>query len=733
MRNMVPMRLSMIALAALAALSAHAVVLGNVRNAVYVGKAFNANIELSDYQTQSLCISTELSYGDSRISGTTHTLKGTTLRVRNTTPIYEPIVTLMVTADCANPVTRKYTLFAEAPMVMAPAELEDEAETSDNSSAKATRRRQDTDNFFGVAGGPTLGSESVPVIARVKPPKRKVRAPAQARPTAKRSLGSYGSASISSPNTESSLAADSATPQIEADSRPRLELGNFDWTLSDPGLRASPELLSLGAETDPSAREIARARWAALSAQMDGLANDATLHATQQDFLSLTEQIKTRDQQIATLRAQLVAQENAGLKWRDVLPWLLGLLLLGAAALLTQRWRKARARTQRKNERQKEVWWQHEDGLVDQSEATNEGPTRQTSGAGAANNRATRFTEQMPVPEVQDLDKASASQEFPEFFVSGLDEAALFIGSNQARQATEVLLDTQQQVDFFLALGQYDKAIDILKNHINENAETSPLVYLDLLNVYNIAGRESSFEELRQNFNQLFNANVPDFANYRVNSRGLETYGNVIARIQTHWNTPKVINLIEESVFRRPGETSEEAFDPLAYRELLMLYGIAIETNETESNLYRLKSQQSEALSAAPAASASSIDFTADGIDMPEFSSTIPVSDFHIEDEGNTALSPLSAAEPSFSAFAPTQAGNDSLVDLDLGAAHSGESLDFDLGLALGDDSAVDFDLSQSAPLEGMSITMGSDLDFSLDDELTTPTPKIKRGHQAKK
>ena len=118
---------------------------------------------------------------------------------------------------------------------------------------------------------------------------------------------------------------------------------------------------------------------------------------------------------------------------------------------------------------------------------------------------------------------------------------------------------------------------------------------------------------------------------------------------------------------------------------------------------------------------------------MPEFSSTIPVSDFHIEDEGNTALSPLSAAEPSFSAFAPTQSGDDSLVDLDLGAAHSGESLDFDLGLALGDDSAVDFDLSQSAPLEGMSITMGSDLDFSLDDELTTPTPNIKRGHQAKK
>lgn len=726
MRNLLHMRRSLIALAALAAFSAQAVVLGNIRNTVYVGKAFNANIELSDYQSPSLCISTELYYGESRLSATSHTLKGNTLRVRNSTPIYEPIVTLTVTADCTNPVTRKYTLFAEAPMVIAPAEIEDELAQSDAASApaKAPRRREDTDNFFGVAGGPTLGSESVPAIApSPKPSKRKARAATQTRTAPKRNLGSYGSASISGSNTPSALAAESTAPQLDADARPRLELSNFDWTISDPGLRASPELLSVGGNTDPAAREIARARWAALSAQIDGLASDASLHATQQDFLGLTEQIKTRDEQIATLRAQLHAQENSGIKWRDVWPWLIGLLLVAALIPVGKRWRKVRARAQRKQERQKEVWWQHEDGLVDHDSVDMPPPV---ASVGSGQNRATRFTEQLPVPEVQDLDKASASKEFPEFFVSGLDEAAMFVGGNQSRQATEVLLDTQQQVDFFLALGQYDKAIDILKNHINENDETSPLVYLDLLNVYNIAGRESSFEELRTKFNQLFNANVADFANYRVNSRGLETYENVIARIQTHWNTPKVINLIEESVFRRSGVASEEAFDPLAYRELLMLYGIAIETSETESNLYRVKPQQQAEVNHEH--SSNSIAFTTDELDPPAFSSTIPVSDFDLEDEGNTALSPLSAAEPSFSAFTSPQGGGDSLVDLDLGAAHSGESLDLDLGLALADDSAIDFDLSQSAPLEGMSITMGTDLDFSLDDEPATPAPGSKKG-----
>ena len=719
MRNLQHMRRSLIALAALAAISAQAVVLGNIRNAVYVGKAFNANIELSDYQGESLCISTELHYGDTRLSATSHTLKGNTLRVRNSTPIYEPIVNLTVTADCTNPVTRKYTLFAEAPMVIAPVEVEEELAPSEsaNAPAQTPRRREDTNNYFGVAGGPTLGSETVPAIAASpKPIKRKARAAAQTRAATKPSLGSYGSASISGSNTASSLATESAAAQPEADAKPRLELSNFDWTLSDPGLRASPELLSLGVDPDPAARDIARARWAALSAQIDGLASDASLRATQEDFLGLTEQIKTRDQEIAALRAQLLAEQNAGIQWRDLMPWLLGLLLLAASALVAKRWRKVRARAHRKHERQQEVWWQHEDSLVDHDNAA--------ATPGSAN-RATRFTEQLPVPEVQDLDKASASKEFPEFSVSGLDEAAMFVGANQSRQATEVLLDTQQQVDFFLALGHYDKAIDILKNHINENAETSPLVYLDLLNVYHIAGRESSFEALRKNFNPLFNANVPDFANYRINSRGLETYGNVIARIQTHWNTPKVINLIEESVFRRSDVTSEEAFDPLAYRELLLLYGIAIETSEAESNLYRVRSQQKVAVSHE--SSSNSIAFTSEELDQPDFSRTIPVSDFDLEDDGSTALSPLSAAEPSPRAFAPTQTGDGSSVDLDLSATPSAHPSALDLDLAL-DDNAIDFDLSQSAPLEGLSITMGSDLDFSLDDELSPPTTGSDKG-----
>ena len=49
-----------------------------------------------------------------------------------------------------------------------------------------------------------------------------------------------------------------------------------------------------------------------------------------------------------------------------------------------------------------------------------------------------------------------------------------------------------------------------------------------------------------------------------------------MTRIQSLWNTPRVLDVIEESLFRKPGRPSE-AFGLEAYRELLMLYAIANE------------------------------------------------------------------------------------------------------------------------------------------------------------
>ena len=94
-------------------------------------------------------------------------------------------------------------------------------------------------------------------------------------------------------------------------------------------------------------------------------------------------------------------------------------------------------------------------------------------------------------------------------------------------------------------------------------------------------------------------------------------------------------------------------------------------------------------------------------------------------------MSAHEAAVPSD--FAATQAPENAVVDLDLDALPSTAPLALDLDLGADNDHGLDFDLSQSAPLQGMSVTHG-DLDFSLDEDFSAPTPNnITRGHQAQK
>jgi pilus assembly protein FimV len=137
---------------------------------------------------------------------------------------------------------------------------------------------------------------------------------------------------------------------------------------------------------------------------------------------------------------------------------------------------------------------------------------------------------------------------------------------------TEELFDVQQQADFFVSLGQFDQAISVLKEHINDNVQTSALAYLDLLNIYHNLDRKVDYSLLRDEFHKVFNAVAPKFEDFGNKTRGLESYFVAMARIQALWPSPKVLDVIEESVFRKPGEEGDEAFDLEAYRDLILLH-----------------------------------------------------------------------------------------------------------------------------------------------------------------
>lgn len=182
------------------------------------------------------------------------------------------------------------------------------------------------------------------------------------------------------------------------------------------------------------------------------------------------------------------------------------------------------------------------------------------------------------------------------------------MGANRV-VAAEELFDIQEQADFFLSLGQPEQAIEVLKNHITENVETSALAYMDLFDIYHRTGREADYKELREEFNRVFNAQVPEFGKYGAPSNGLEDVPSVLLSIQESWSKPQQAqDVIEESIFRQPG-ADQHPLDMAAYRELMLLYALAKELGRPGAKFSMLpSSMQSAALPIAGVSNAPDVD-----------------------------------------------------------------------------------------------------------------------------
>ncbi|OOG39786.1 hypothetical protein B0B52_14245 [Polaromonas sp. A23] len=144
------------------------------------------------------------------------------------------------------------------------------------------------------------------------------------------------------------------------------------------------------------------------------------------------------------------------------------------------------------------------------------------------------------------------------------------------------LFDLQQEVEFFSSLKQQAKAIELLREHLVGNVKTSALVYLDLLDLYHQTGKEQDYEDLRDDFNRVFNTRIGPFARYAPAASGGPVYAGVLLRIQAAWPGREVFKIIEDALFREPGNATE-VLALEEYRELLLLYAVVREIIELES------------------------------------------------------------------------------------------------------------------------------------------------------
>jgi hypothetical protein len=206
------------------------------------------------------------------------------------------------------------------------------------------------------------------------------------------------------------------------------------------------------------------------------------------------------------------------------------------------------------------------------------------------------------------------------FLNSGRDfgDSQLDGGVSLRSMKAEELHDVQQEADFFMALGEHERAIEVLRSHIGMNPETSAVAWLDLLGVYHRLGREEEFEYTRGEFERNFNAQVPAFERFGdlEGEGGLEDYPNALARITALWPSRKVLDIIEESIFRSPVDGGRPAFSLAAYRDLLLLHHVGevvLGREVAPSNFGDL-----HGLSSTPDFSATNIDPLSAGDGLPE-------------------------------------------------------------------------------------------------------------------
>lgn len=589
----------------LAALSSTALTLGRTRGAALIGRPLELSIQVrldpaEENTTQ--CFDADVFHADSKVDSSRVSVQlqpGSTpqdaiLRIRSSATVDEPVVTVYLRAGCTQRVTRRYVLLADfptetvapapavpsVPAVVLPAPVAVPARPAAAASS-ATPARASGGPGTATPAGPAASSKPKPAAEEGEP----AAAPRPRRPRV-----------AAAAKAEPQIAAKRAEPlpakrKAEAPARPsrsRLKLEPLDLLIErDPTLKASTEMLSAPAATDDQ-RALAAALWRALNAQPQDVLRDAQrIQALEADVKGLRELTARNQSSLTELRGQLQKAEDE--RYANGLVYALAALLLVALAGAGYLWQRGRSGLPSASD-----WWRRDDtaggdlGQYDGDSLVAPLPAKTTTATASKSAVvdvdldvdesmfATLKTARPVVPV------APPSDSLPP--IDHVDFAASITGASRAVNAEE-LFDIQQQADFFLSLGQHDQAIEVLKNHISDNVETSALAYLDLLKIYHSLSRQDDYELLRADFNKVFNAEVPPFEAFSDSSSGLEAYHNALSRIEALWPSPKVLEIIEESIFRKPGSGDGEAFDLEAYRELLLLYAMAKDVVERGGGL----------------------------------------------------------------------------------------------------------------------------------------------------
>ncbi|NMM05062.1 hypothetical protein [Polaromonas sp.] len=611
-----------------------AVSLGRMQGATLVGRPFDVTLTAQLDSAEGLsgvCVAADVFFGDAqvpenrvRILTSAGAKAGDArIRIQTTSMVDEPVVTVYVREGCSQKNARKYVILAEflsdsaspVPVTMG------EAITS----AAAAVQRPGMGEAGSVAGALASTKRAESATSGTRKPAFRPKVVASPATAADERPAGATTPQLILPSTR--MTARVAAEPARKSSRARLKLDVLDLAAErDPVLRSTSELLTMPS-TNALQRATAIALWQALNAQPQDILRDTQrLKSLETDVASMLVQSRKTEAAVTQLRVEL--EQARSERYSNWLVYGLGVLLMLASVLGIFLWTQSRRQI---SEFSRGPWWRRrldtqEDmeipgpepyGGESMSQHLSTHPGRATGPTVAAPDvdfEADEFPHARPKIS-QDLQLAGRLE--PMDTKSNTGFSSSLPGAPRLVNAEE-LSDVQHQADFFMSLGQFDKALDVLHHHITESEETSALVYLDLLDLYHHLNRKVDYELLRKDFNEIFNAQVSAFEQYSPESNGLEFYPSALSRIESLWPTPRVLDVIEETIFRKPGSNGD-VFDIAAYRELLLLYAIAKEIVEQPAEVTEPAGSSSPSDSGF--SSTSSQPLSARLKDMPELSS----------------------------------------------------------------------------------------------------------------
>ena len=576
---------------AAAAAQASALSLGNTQGHVQLGAPVDMVFPVQadpGLTPESSCINAEVWMGDTVLSSSHVTLipLNNSVRVRTTTPVSEPLVTVKLHAGCTGVTSRSYTFFADPPSSMAAS-----VEPIDLTKIQ-------------VSTIPAAALSSAQVAAASKKPrpaKRSVTPQASAtQPTATAAAIATTPAAVSAampePPVQESTASkpDTTPPQASSDhSRLRVEpIEGLDLdTLSSHSPDSTGQALPTLSTIDSNTQLI-----------LD--ANAARLEAMEKQLQTLQAQLTSNRTEVTNLQSQLVqAQSQEQPMWVNIVIALLA-LAIAAIAWLLQRIKQERQRAQRN--------WADTVLAVDNSAQATTIDTQPKSAAQADmrpsesahplqvepqqfaaetapavthpsapalptwNSAETQTPTLMPDELYAEFEKLSTPSSPPSHDAQSIAEVL----------TAQALFDVQEQAEFYASIGENDQAIDILQAHIAQHASSSPLAYIELLQLLYRLSRTEAFEQVRHQFQAHFNVKVPEFLGFSRKGHDLwSAHPEVLSKIEALWPTDEVQPLLRSLIIQQPNEAHAAAdarFDLSAFDDLLMLYNVA-QTTEASS------------------------------------------------------------------------------------------------------------------------------------------------------